>query len=109
MSTPGFINGIPANLKQSAVETRKLPQRPPLSFIPVKLEDLAQAEESSTVKVKCGEDTESVPRMVPTHGEAFVNVVEKYWSIIRRKGLEPLYRKACEIAKDARTLRDSHD
>ena len=76
MSTPGFVNGIPANLKQNAVETQKIPQRPPLSFVPVKLEELAQVEENSTVKVKCGEDTENVPRFLSTHGEALVNGVE---------------------------------
>ena len=77
MSQPPLATGIPSTLRVRDVEWRRPAARPPLSFIPPKVEEGANEKgDGSTLRVKLPNDTFNIERYEPDTGEKFVELMD---------------------------------
>ena len=86
MSQPPLATGIPSTLRVRDVEWRRPAARPPLSFIPPKVEEGANEKgDGSTLRVKLPNDTFNIERYEPDTGEKFVELMDVFQDIIRKR------------------------
>ena len=98
---------IPEGLKNRDVEVRKLSQRPPLSFVPNRKSE--SEKNKTTIKVKISDElTESVEAFDGTSPEQYVELMDCFSGISRKKGLLLAITNAVENLKTEKLFWDVH-
>ena len=98
---------VPESLTNRDVEVRKLSRRPPLSFVPS--EKGESGKEKTTVKVKINDDlVESVEPFDGTSPEQYMNLMDIYAGIARKKCLDKAVSEAVDNLKFQKSIWDLH-
>ena len=98
---------IPESLTNRDVEVRKLSRRPPLSFVPS--EKGESGKDKTTVKVKINDDlVESVEPFDGTSPEQYMNLMDIYAGIARKKCLAKAVSEAVDNLKVQKSIWDLH-